>query len=43
MSSEADEWRELGARLREIREYLNLSQADVAAATGDRALCRVGH
>ncbi len=34
MSSEADEWRDLGARLREIREYLNLSQADVAAATG---------
>lgn len=34
MSIEAQEWRELGARLRDIREYLNLSQQDVASATG---------
>ncbi len=30
----AEEWQTLGARLKEIREYLNLSQHDVAAATG---------
>ncbi|MGW6278416.1 helix-turn-helix domain-containing protein [Kribbella sp. NPDC055071] len=28
------EWRTLGARLREIREYLGISQQNVAAATG---------
>jgi transcriptional regulator with XRE-family HTH domain len=28
------EWRELGARLKEIREYLGISQQNVAAATG---------
>lgn len=30
----AEEWQALGARLKGIREYLNLSQHDVAAATG---------
>lgn len=30
----ATEWQTLGSRLKEIREYLNLSQHDVAAATG---------
>lgn len=35
MSGEApNDWEALGARLREVREYLNLSQQDVAAATG---------
>jgi transcriptional regulator with XRE-family HTH domain len=29
-----DEWLALGTRLKEIREYLNLSQQHVAAATG---------
>ncbi|MFN8190983.1 MAG: helix-turn-helix transcriptional regulator [Nocardioidaceae bacterium] len=29
-----EEWRTLGARLREIREYLGISQQNVAAATG---------
>lgn len=29
-----DEWRELGSRLKEIREYLGISQQNVAAATG---------
>ncbi|MGL5825261.1 MAG: helix-turn-helix domain-containing protein [Nocardioides sp.] len=28
------EWRELGSRLREIREYLGISQQNVSAATG---------
>lgn len=28
------EWRSLGERLREAREYLSLSQQDVAASTG---------
>lgn len=27
-------WLELGTRLREVREYLNLSQQDVSSATG---------
>ena len=31
---EQTEWQELGARLREVREYLNLSQQHVATATG---------
>ena len=31
---ESGEWMKLGARLREVREYLGLAQADVAAATG---------
>lgn len=30
----AKEWQALGNRLREVREYLNLSQQAVAAATG---------
>ncbi|HOU23499.1 MAG TPA: helix-turn-helix transcriptional regulator [Anaerolineae bacterium] len=30
----AEEWQALGARLKGIREYLNLSQHDVATATG---------
>jgi transcriptional regulator with XRE-family HTH domain len=30
----SEEWRTLGARLKGIREYLNLSQHDVAVATG---------
>lgn len=29
-----EEWRELGSRLKEIREYLGISQQNVAAATG---------
>lgn len=29
-----NEWAELGNRMREVREYLNLSQQDVASATG---------
>ena len=29
-----EEWHELGARLREIREYLGISQQNVASATG---------
>jgi transcriptional regulator with XRE-family HTH domain len=29
-----DEWASLGTRLKEIREYLNLSQQHVASATG---------
>ena len=29
-----DEWQALGARLREIREYLGISQQNVAQATG---------
>jgi transcriptional regulator with XRE-family HTH domain len=29
-----EEWRTLGSRLREIREYLGISQQNVAAATG---------
>lgn len=32
--ADTDEWRRLGARLREIREYLGISQQNVAAATG---------
>ncbi|OZE43156.1 MULTISPECIES: helix-turn-helix domain-containing protein [unclassified Rhodococcus (in: high G+C Gram-positive bacteria)] len=28
------QWQDLGNRLREVREYLNLSQQDVAGATG---------
>lgn len=28
------EWRDLGARLKEIREYLGISQQNVAGATG---------
>ncbi|KAA1378159.1 MULTISPECIES: helix-turn-helix domain-containing protein [Aeromicrobium] len=28
------EWRQLGVRLRDAREYLSLSQQDVAASTG---------
>lgn len=31
---EPDEWVDLGKRLREVREYLNLSQNDVATGTG---------
>ena len=31
---EAQEWEALGARLRGVREYLNLSQEAVASATG---------
>lgn len=30
----SEEWRTLGGRLKGIREYLNLSQHDVAVATG---------
>lgn len=33
-SGGTNEWEALGSRLKEIREYLNLSQQDVAAATG---------
>jgi transcriptional regulator with XRE-family HTH domain len=29
-----EEWRELGSRLKEIREYLGISQQNVATATG---------
>lgn len=32
-TSAMTEWEELGSRLREIREYLNLSQQDVASGT----------
>jgi transcriptional regulator with XRE-family HTH domain len=32
--NEATDWKRLGTRLREVREYLNLSQQDVAGATG---------
>lgn len=34
MSSQAVEWKRLGSRLREVREYLNLSQQQVAQVTG---------
>lgn len=34
MSADAAEWQRLGARLREVREYLGLSQQQVAHATG---------
>lgn len=33
-STAAEEWQQLGTRLKGIREYLNLSQHDVATATG---------
>jgi transcriptional regulator with XRE-family HTH domain len=33
-TEEQAEWRELGARLKGVREYLNLSQHHVAGATG---------
>ena len=34
MSEEANEWARLGARLKEVREYLGLSQQHVAQVTG---------
>lgn len=34
MSTESQEWARLGARLKEVREYLGLSQQQVAQVTG---------
>ena len=34
MSEEADRWREIGDRLRQAREYLELTQEEAAAAVG---------